>query len=174
MKKEEKVNIVNQITESFKSYPNLYFTDVSNLTVEQTTQLRKLCYKHGVKLQVAKNTFIKKALEKVQITDDELLNSLKGPSSFMYSEVTNAPAKLIKEFRRTNQKPLLKAAYIENMIFVGDNNLDKLVHFKSKEELIADIVFMLNSPIRNLLNALNSGSQKLMGVLETLEKKNEK
>jgi large subunit ribosomal protein L10 len=171
MKKEEKTEIVEQLIESFSQNKSLYFTDVSDLTVDQTTELRKLCYKHGIKLRVSKNTFIRKALERVNIHDEELINALKGPSSIMYSDTINGAAKLIKEFRRTHTKPLLKAAYIDDIVYVGDKNLDALANLKSKNELIADLVMLLNSPMMNLINALNSGGNKIAGILETLGNK---
>jgi large subunit ribosomal protein L10 len=171
MKKEEKFDIVDQLTESFSQNKSLYFTDVSAMTVAQTTELRKLCYKHGIKLRVSKNTFIIKALERVNIQDEELLEALRGPSSIMYSDTINGAAKLIKEFRKTHPKPILKAAYIDHMVYVGDNNLDALAKLKTKNELIADLVAMLNSPMINLVNALNSSKNNLTGILETLGNK---
>jgi large subunit ribosomal protein L10 len=173
MKKEDKVQVLEQLTKNFSEYKNLVFADVSDLTVAQTTELRKLCYKNGVKLQVAKNTFIKKALEKLNITNDELMSALKGPSSIMYAETVNGAAKLIKEFRRTSPKPILKAAYIEETVFIGDSSLDLLVNFKTKEDLLAELIGLLNSPVQNLIGALNSAGNKLSGVLETLGKKEE-
>jgi large subunit ribosomal protein L10 len=173
MKKEDKINILDQLTENFKQYKNLVFADVSDLTVAQTTDLRKLCFKHGIKLQVSKNTFIKKALERINVEDEMLYNALKGPSSVMYAETISGAAKLIKDFRRTNKKPILKAAYIDDIVYIGDENLNILATLKSKEDLIADLVGMLNSQITNLISALNSGSNNISGVLKTLSEKGE-
>jgi large subunit ribosomal protein L10 len=171
MKKEEKFEIVDQLAESFVQYRNLVFTDVSDLTVAQTTELRKMCYKHGIKLRVSKNTFIRKALQKAEIFDEELYKALKGPSSIMYAESINGAAKLIKEFRRTHIKPLLKAAYIDEIVYLGDENLNALANLKTKNELIADLILQLGSPIRNLISALNSAGNNISGVLETLSNK---
>ena len=173
MKKEDKINVLDQLTENFKQYKNLVFADVSDLTVAQTTELRKLCYKHGIKLQVSKNTFIRKALERISVNDEVLYNALKGPSSVLYSESISGAAKLIKDFRRTHKKPILKAAYIDDMVYVGDENLDLLATLKSKEDLIADLVAMLNSPMINLISALNSSKNNITGVLKTLTEKGE-
>jgi large subunit ribosomal protein L10 len=173
MKKEDKINILDQLTENFKQYKNLVFADVSDLTVAQTTELRKLCYKHGIKLQVSKNTFIRKALERISVNDEVLYHALKGPSSVLYAESISGAAKLIKDFRRTHKKPILKAAYIDDMVYVGDENLELLATLKSKEELIADLVAMLNSPMINLIGALNSGKNNITGVLKTLTEKGE-
>jgi large subunit ribosomal protein L10 len=173
MKKEDKINILDQLTENFKQYKNLVFADVSDLTVAQTTDLRRLCYKHGIKLQVSKNTFIRKALERISVEDETLYDALKGPSSVLYAETISGAAKLIKDFRKTHAKPILKAAYIDDMVYIGDENLDVLASLKSKEELIADLVAMLNSPILNLIGALNSSKNNITGVLKTLSDKEE-
>jgi len=173
MKKEEKINILDQLTENFKQYKNLVFADVSDLTVAQTTDLRRLCYKHGVKLQVSKNTFIRKALERISVEDEMLYNALKGPSSVLYAETISGAAKLIKDFRRTHKKPILKAAYIDDMVYIGDENLDLLANLKSKEDLIADLMAILSSPMKNLISALNSGTNNISGVLKTLSEKGE-
>jgi large subunit ribosomal protein L10 len=172
MKKEDKKILVDEIAEKIAD-SNFYVADVSELTSNETVELRKLCYDNGVVLQVSKNTFIKKALDINNIEDEGLIESLKGPSSLMYSESINAPAKLIKEFRKKHKKPILKAAYVENTVYIGDDNLETLVSLKSKEELIADLVALLGSPIRNLLGALNGGN-KIMAVLETLSNKEDK
>ena len=173
MKKEEKINILDQLTDNFKQYKNLVFAYVSDLTVAQTTDLRRLCYKHGVKLQVSKNTFIRKALERISVEDEILYNALKGPSSVLYAETISGAAKLIKDFRRTHKKPILKAAYIDDMVYVGDENLDLLANLKSKEDLIADLIALLSSPMNNLISALNSGTNNISGVLKTLSEKGE-
>ncbi|MEA3496115.1 MAG: 50S ribosomal protein L10 [Bacteroidota bacterium] len=172
MKREEKKELSSLIGEKIKETNNFYITDVSELTVNQTTDLRKLCYDNDVELKVVKNTLIKKAFEIAGINDSELLETIKGPSSIMFSNSINAPAKLIKEFRKTNERPLIKVAYVEENIYVGDDKLEMLANLKSKEELIADVVQLLNSPMKKLISALNGGA-KIMGVLETLSKKEE-
>ncbi|MBL6962569.1 MAG: 50S ribosomal protein L10 [Bacteroidetes bacterium] len=171
MKREEKIELVEQISEKVRDRGNFYLADVSDLTVNQSNELRKLCHQNGIELNVSKNTFIKKALEKVGISDEELLNVLKGPSSLMFAESINAPAKLIKEFRKKYKKPLLKAAFVEEAIYIGDNQLDALVNLKSKEELIADVMLALNSQMYNLIGALNSSKNNISGVLKTLSEK---
>jgi len=171
MKKEIKNEIIDRITDQFKNNKNFYLADVSSLTVNQTNELRKLCYKYGISLNVAKNTFIRKALEKANINDDGLFSTLHGPSSVMFSENFTAPAKLIKEFRRKYKKPVLKAAYVEDMVYIGDNNLDTLLHLKSREELIGELVGLLSTPIRNLISALQSSNNNITGVLKTLSEK---
>jgi large subunit ribosomal protein L10 len=171
MKKEGKIEIVDQLAESLIQYRNLVFTDVSDLTVAETTELRKLCYKHGIKLRVSKNTFIRKALERANIVDEELYSALKGPSSIMYAQTINGAAKLIKEFRRNHVKPLLKAAFIDEIVYLGDKSLDAVANLKSKNELIADLVLQLGSPFSNLISALNSAGNNISGVLKTLSDK---
>jgi len=171
MKKERKYEVVSELAEIIQKNTNFYVADVSDLTVKQTVELRKLCFKNGIELKVSKNTMIIKALASLNIHNHELIEALKGPSSLMFCENVNTPAKIIKEFRKANKKPLLKAAYIEEYVYVGDDQLDALIALKSREQLIADVVALLNSPIRNLISALNGSGQKIMGVLETLSKK---
>lgn len=170
MKKEDKVVLVEELSAKVQEVKNFYIADVSELNAAQTTELRKLCYDQGIELKVSKNTFIRKALEQANINDDSIFEILKGSSSLMFSESVNAPAKLIKEFRKKSDKPVLKAAYVEETTYVGDNYLETLINLKSREELIADVVALLGSPIRNLMSALNGGN-KIMGVLQTLSEK---
>ncbi len=172
MKREEKIALVENLSEKISEKKNFYITDISDLNAAQTVELRKLCYDNGIELKVSKNTFIQKALEKANIKDESLIKVLKGPSSLMFSDSLNAPAKLIKEFRKKNKKPLLKAAYIEETLYIGDENLEALANIKSKDELIADLVALLASPMQQLLSALNAGG-KIASVLETLSKKEE-
>jgi len=170
MKREEKNRIVSEISELMLEKKNFYLTDVSDLTANQTVELRKLCYDKGITLRVSKNTFIVKALEQNGIDDKELIGTLKKPSSLMFSDSITAPALLIKEFRKKYPKPVLKAAYVEETVYVGDNSLETLINLKTREQLIGDVLALLGSPIRNLLSALNGGS-KILAVLETLSKK---
>jgi large subunit ribosomal protein L10 len=171
MKKEQKNEIIERITGQFKTSKNFYLTDVSTLTVNQTNELRKLCFKYGIVLNTAKNTFIKKALEKADIIDENLFSSLHGPSSIMFSESLNGPAKLIKEFRKNYKMPILKAAYVEQTVYIGENSLQALLTLKTKEELLGDVLALLASPIRNLISALKSADGSIMGVLKTLSDK---
>jgi large subunit ribosomal protein L10 len=172
MKKEEKIELVESLTAVFKENQNFYLADVSGLTVNETTVLRKLCYSKGITLKVSKNTFIIKALEKANITDEELLGALKGPSSVMISDSINGPAKLIKEFRKKHKKPVLKAAYVEDTVYVGEENLDVLLNLKTREELIADVVQLLKSPFMNLLSAIH-GPNKISSLLKALSDRKE-
>lgn len=171
MRKEEKSQLIDTLTEQLQNCNNIYITDISDLNVEVTSRLRRLCFKKEVKLIVVKNTLLRKAMERSDKDFSGLYNTLKGATSIMLSEVNNEPAKLIKEFRKTSAKPILKGAYVEEMSFVGDNSLDMLISIKSKNELIGDIVLALQSPARNVISALQSGGQKLSGVLKTLSER---
>jgi large subunit ribosomal protein L10 len=173
MTKEEKNQLIDSLAEQLSSSSTIYITDISNLNSANTTRLRALCYKRNVHLQVVKNTLLKKAMEKTEKDFSGLFSILNGPTSMMISDSGNVPAKLIKEFRRTSDKPIFKGAYVQEMIFVGDNQLDFLVALKSKNELIADVVALLQSPVRNVMSALQSGGQTLTGVLKTLSERPE-
>ena len=174
MKKEEKVVIIGEIAELLNKYPNVYVTDTSALTVAKTNQLRRLCFTNGVKMLVAKNSLIQKAMERNNAEAYEgIFDALKGTSALMFSETGNVPAKLIKEFRKKNDKPLIKGAYIDTAIFLGDNQLDALSAIKSKNELVADIIALLQSPAKNVISALKSGGGKLAGILKTLSERPE-
>ncbi|MBI3240150.1 MAG: 50S ribosomal protein L10 [Flavobacteriia bacterium] len=153
---------------------SLYYIVVvySSYSVETINQLRRRCFQQGITLRVVKNTLLAKAMERVEGRDyGQLPEVLGGPTSIMFSEVGNAPAKLIKEFRKKSEKPLLKGAYIEDAIFVGDNQLDMLVAIKSREELIGDIIGLLQSPAKNVISGLTGGGQKIAGILKTLEER---
>lgn len=173
MKKEEKNLVVKILADDLTNNSNFYIADTSELNAEDTSALRRLCFKREVTLTVVKNTLLRKAMEKTDKDLDELYDILKGPTSIMFSESGNAPAKLIKEFRRTSHKPILKGAYIEETTYIGDEQLDYLVALKSKNELVADIIGLLQSPVSNVMSALQSGSNTLTGVLKTLSEKSE-
>jgi len=175
MKREEKDVIIGEIAELLTQYPNVYVADTSTLTVEKTNQLRRLCFSKGVKMLVAKNTLIRKAMEKKDGESyNDLFKSLKGTSALMFCETGNVPAKLIKEFRKAgSDRPLLKGAYIDTAIFLGDNQLDTLSAIKSKNELIGDIIGLLQSPARNVISALQSGGGKIAGIVKTLSERPE-
>jgi large subunit ribosomal protein L10 len=175
MKREEKDVIIGEITELLTAYPNVYITDTSALTVAKTNQLRRLCFNKGVKMLVAKNSLIRKAMERKDgQAFEELFVSLKGTSALMFCETGNTPAKLIKEFRKGgNQKPLVKGAWIDTAIFLGDSQLDTLASIKSKNELIGDIIGLLQSPAKNVISALKSGGGKLAGIVKTLSERPE-
>ncbi len=169
MKREEKQVIIDNLTEQIKAYKHLYISDISELDAAATQELRKACYNAGIKLIQVKNTLLRVALDGLETNYEEIYTSLAGSSAIMLSETGNAPAKLIKEFRKKHDKPVLKAAYVEECAYVGENQLDALVSIKSKEELLGDIVLLLQSPMQKLISALESGKNTIGGVLKTLE-----
>jgi len=171
MRREEKLAIIDSLAEKFKEYSHFYLTDTAQLNAEDTSALRRKCFENDIKLIVVKNTLLKRALEQSGVNFDELFPVLKGTTSIMFANSGNTPAKLIKEFRKQHDKPVLKAAYVQESIYVGDNMLEALVSIKTKEELIGDIILLLQSPAKNVISALQSGGNKLHGVLETLSKK---
>jgi large subunit ribosomal protein L10 len=174
MKKEDKTQAIETLVEKLANNPHFYLTDISALTVEKTNKLRRMCFDKNISLHVVKNTLLRKAMEKSEGKDyKELYDSLKGSTAIMFSEINSAPAKLIKEFRRTNDKPILKAAYVEESAYVGDNQLDSLASIKSREELIGDIIGLLQSPAKNVISALQSGKNKLAGIVKTLSERPE-
>ena len=174
MKKEEKDIIIGEITELLVKYPNVYITDTSSLTVAKTNQLRRICFAQGVKMLVAKNTLIQKAMEKKDAESfSPIFSALKGTSALMFSDTGNVPAKVIKEFRKKGDKPALKGAYIDTAVFLGDNQLDILAAIKSKNELVGDIIGLLQSPAKNVISALKSSGGKLAGLLKTLSERPE-
>ncbi|MCX6292558.1 MAG: 50S ribosomal protein L10 [Bacteroidetes bacterium] len=173
MRKEEKDVIINEITELLNKYPTIYVTDTSSLTVEKTNQLRRLCFNKGVKMLVAKNTLIQKAMERKSEEYTPIFESLKGTTALMFCEAGNVPAKLIKEFRKKGDRPRLKGAYVETAVFLGDSQLDILIAIKSKNELIGDIIGLLQSPAKNVIGALQSGGGKLAGLVKTLSERPE-
>ena len=172
MKKEEKGLIISKIADTIKEYGCFYVVETSGLDAEKTSALRRACFKDGIKLMVVKNTLLKHALETLDGNYEELFPALKGASSIMCANTGNAPAKLIKNFKKKDDgRPRLKAAYVEETVYVGEDQLDTLASIKSKNELIADVVALLQSPAKNVVSALQSGSNKIHGILETLSKK---
>lgn len=174
MKKEDKNKLIESLVGKLENSSIFYIADTADLNAEQTTKLRRACSKSDIVLQVVKNTLLRKAMEKVNRGYDELYDILKGPTSIMFAETGNAPAKLIKEFRKEFNKPILKAAYIEEAVFIGDDRLDDLSKIKSKDELVADVIALLQSPAKNVISALQSGGGKLAGILKTLSEKEDK
>ena len=170
MRKEEKDLIIESIASTIKEYDNFYLTDVATLNAAKTNQLRAECHKNDIKLRVVKNTLLKKALESLDGDFSELDAALKGNTAIMFSNVANAPAKLIDKYKKDGV-PSLKAAYVQESFYVGAENLAALVNIKSKNELIGDIIGMLQSPMQNVLSGLQSGGNTIHGVLETLSKK---
>ncbi|PTM04265.1 MAG: 50S ribosomal protein L10 [Bacteroidetes bacterium] len=172
MTREEKSREIELLTEALEGSDVMYITDIAGLDAAQTTNLRRLCFKADIKLNVVKNTLLRKAMEKSSKNFEDLYPTLKGSTSIMLSETGNAPAKLIQDFRKKKQtKPVLKGAYIQEAVFVGDHNLEALSALKSKEELVADIIALLQSPAKNVISGLKSGGATLAGLLKTLEER---
>ena len=171
MTREEKSQVIEALTAELAQSSNFYLTDLSGLDAVMTSNLRRACFKANVKLSVVKNTLLEKAMEASEKDFGELPSTLKGNTSVMYSETGNAPAKVIKAFRKKSQKPFLKGAYIEEAIYIGDDQLDLLVDIKSKEELIGEIIGLLQSPAKNVVSALQSSGGKLSGIIKTLSQK---
>jgi len=171
MNKEEKHEVVLALAEQMKEYGNFYITDTSDLTVAKINAIRRRCFESDIKMQVTKNSLIKKAMEAVDGDFTEIYDVLKGSSSIMFSKSGTAPAKLIKELRKKGDKPVLKAAYIDTAIFIGDNQLDALVNLKSKEQLIGEVIGLLQSPAKNVISALKSGGNTIAGLVKTLQER---
>jgi large subunit ribosomal protein L10 len=171
MTREEKSKAISELTEKLGTSTNLYLTDISGLDAQATSNLRRACYKANISLSMAKNTFLDKAMQASDKDFGDLSTILKGNTSIMFSEVGNAPAKVIKAFRKKSEKPVLKGAYIEENVYIGDDQLEALVNIKSREELIGDIISLLQSPAKNVVSALQSGGGKLSGILQTLSNK---
>ncbi len=171
MTREEKAQVIQDLTAEISEAKTLYLTDIEGLNAVQTTALRRACFKAGIRLSVVKNTLLSKAMDASDKDFGELQSVLKGNTSLMFSEAGNAPAKLIKDFRKKSEKPLLKGAYIEEAVYIGDDQIDSLVAIKSREELIGDIILLLQSPAKNVVSGLKSGGGKLAGILQTLAEK---
>ena len=173
MRKEDKQVLIDSILSELKACPNFYLTDVSDLNAEKTSQLRRQCFNSGVKMIVVKNALLHKAMQQMEKDYEGLYDVLKGSTALMLCETGNAPAKLIKNFRKTSDRPILKGAYIEECCYIGDEMLDALCNVKSKNDLIADIIALLQSPMKNVISGLQSGGHKLSGILETLSERPE-
>jgi large subunit ribosomal protein L10 len=172
MNKEEKHDLVLALTEQMKEYGNFYITDTSNLTVAKINNIRRKCFESDITIQVAKNSLIKKAMEAAGGDYTQMYDVLKGSSSILFSKSATAPAKLIKQLRKAgSEKPVIKAAYIDSAIFIGDNQLDTLINLKSKEQLVGEIIGLLQSPAKNVISALQSGGNKLAGIVKTLQER---
>lgn len=171
MTREEKSQVIQDLTAQLADTSTIYLADISGLDAATTSNLRRACFKANVQLAVVKNTLLSKAMEASDKDFGELPDVLKGNTSMLIAKAANAPAKVIKEFRKKSDKPLLKGAYVEEAVYVGDDQLDALVNIKSKEELIGDIITLLQSPAKNVVSALQSGGGKLSGILKTLSEK---
>jgi large subunit ribosomal protein L10 len=171
MTREEKSQVIEDLTAQLTDNSIIYVADISGLNAEATSSLRRACFKAGVQLAVVKNTLLTKAMENSEKEFGELPETLKGNSSILLSETGNAPAKIIKEFRKKSDRPVLKGAYIEEAVYIGDDQLENLVNIKSKEELLGDIIGLLQSPAKNVISALQSGGQTLSGIVKTLSER---
>ncbi len=171
--REEKQVIIDEITERLNDHSHLYIADISGLNAENTHKLRKMCHEKEITLMVCKNTLLKRALNSQEGKFEGIEEVLTGPTSVMLSNTGNLPAKLIKEFRKNNEKPLLKGAYVEESVYLGEESLETLVQIKSKEELVGDIILLLQSPMKNVISSLQSGGNTLTGLLKTLSDKKE-
>lgn len=171
MTREEKSTVIKDLTAQLANSTTIYLADISGLNAQATSDLRRACFKANIKLAVVKNTLLYKAMEASDKDFGDLPSTLKGNTSIMLSETGNAPAKLIQNFRKKSDKPLLKGAFIAEAIYIGDNQLDALVNIKSKEEVIGDIIGLLQSPAKNVISGLKSGGGKLAGILKTLSEK---
>lgn len=172
MKKEDKFKVVENIVQYLQKYPHFYVTDPTGLNAADTMELRRMMYNEKVKMVVVKNTLFKKALEKVDLKIDGINHILKSQSAILFTDTPNLPAKVLKKFRtKDREKPILKGAYVEESLYVGDNSLETLASLKSKKELIADVILQLQSPVQNLLSQLNSAPNTIGGIVKTLSEK---
>ena len=171
MTREEKLDVIQDLTARLGDNSAIYLADISGLNATVTSDLRRACFKADVKLEVVKNTLLAKAMEASDKEFGDLPEVLKGNTSLMFAEAGNAPAKLIKNFRKKSDKPLLKGAYIEEAVYIGDDQLDTLINIKSKEEMVAEVIGLLQSPAKNVISGLKSGGGKLAGILKTLSEK---
>ncbi|MEJ7560104.1 MAG: 50S ribosomal protein L10 [Pedobacter sp.] len=171
MNREEKHELVSALQEKMQEFGNFYIADTSSLSVAKINNIRRKCFESGIEMQVAKNSLIKKAIEGLEGDSSEIYAALKGQSAILFSTSGNAPAKLIKALRKGSDKPVLKAAYIDSSIYVGDNHLDALVTLKTREELVGDIIGLLQSPAKNVISALKSSGSKIAGIVKTLQER---
>ncbi|MDN3583729.1 50S ribosomal protein L10 [Mucilaginibacter flavus] len=171
MNKEEKYDLVLALTEQMKEYGNFYITDTSDLSVAKINDIRRQCFQSEITMKVAKNSLIKKAMEAAGSDYEPIFEVLKGSSSILFSKSATAPAKLIKQLRKKGDKPVLKAAYIDSAIFIGDNQIDTLIKLKSKEQLIGEVIGLLQSPAKNVVSALQSGGTIIAGLVKTLQER---
>ena len=173
MTRSEKFQVIEDLKVKFSESQYFYFADSSTLTVEQVNKLRRICFEKGIEVQVVKNTLAQKAMEAGDKAADfeGMFGALAGPTTVFFADAGNAPAKVIKEFRKNFEKPVLKAAYIDSDIFIGDENLDMLATLKSKDELVGEIIGLLQSPAKNVISALKSSGGTIAGILKTLEER---
>ena len=173
MTRKEKGEVLEALTQKFRDAEFFYVADTSTLTVAESNELRAAAHEAGVTVQVVKNTLARKALEAVaeEKNAEGIYEALQGPTALMFGESAKAPASIIKEFRRTHERPVLKGAYIDSAIYLGDDHLDALTKIKSREELVGDVILLLQSPAKNVVSALSSGGQTISGLLKALEER---
>ena len=180
MTRAEKANVIAELKDKISNSSSFYLADSSTLPVADINQLRRVCFEKGLEFRVAKNTLIKTAFEQIEGKEySELYGVLKGHTSIIFTETGNLPAKILKEYRAKNKKkdqverPILKAAYIEESVYIGDDQLELLTKVKSKQDLLGEIILLLQSPAKNVVSALQSGGHKLSGILKTLSEREE-
>lgn len=171
MKKTEKSTIINDLTSRINEYSHFYVTDTFGMNAGDTSNLRRLCFKQDVKMIVVKNTLFKKAIEQSEKQIEGLDSALKGTSAVLFSNTGSLPAKLIKEFRKRGTVPVFKGAFVEESVYIGESQLEALASIKSKEELLGDVIALLQSPMKNVVSALQSGGSTIHGILKTLGEK---
>ena len=172
MTREEKDLQIKELTQMLADNSVLYLTDATGLNAEETTQLRRACYKNDVHMRVVKNTLLRRAMEAAEGTDfSELYEVLSGQTALLVGNVGNAPAKILKEFRKKSNMPTLKAAYVEESTYLGDDQIDALTAIKSKDELVAELIALLQSPMKNVVGALNSGGNTVSGLVKALQER---
>ncbi|MEQ8325270.1 MAG: 50S ribosomal protein L10 [Vicingaceae bacterium] len=168
MTRQEKEKAIAELKETVSNNNVIYLSDISGIDAEKTSKLRRLCHSRGISLQVVKNTMLRQAFEGSDKNFEPFYIALKGNTSIMIAEAGNAPAKLIKEFRKKEDRPTLKGAFIDESFYIGDEHLEVLSTLKSKEELIGDIIALLQSPAKNVVASLQSGSQTIAGLVKAL------
>ena len=173
MTRDEKNKAIDELNNQLVENKNFYLTDISGLNASGNSDLRRLCFKSDVQIQVIKNTLLRKAMEKNIIDFEEMYDSLKGNTAIMFADSSNAPAKIIKEFRKKEDKPILKSAFIEESFYFGDDQVEVLCSLKSKEELIGEIITLLQSPPKTVISSLQSAGGKISGILKTLSERSE-
>lgn len=171
MRKEDKSTMVNELLENLNEYNHFYVTEAGGLNAEVSSNLRRECFNKEVKMVMVKNTIFQKALEQLEGDYEEIYPTLKGTTAIMFSNTGNVPAKLIKEFSKDNEKPTLKGAFVEESMYVGADQLEALCSIKSKDELLGDVIGLLQSPMKNVVSALQSGGSTIHGLLQTLAEK---
>ena len=171
MKKTDKSALIKELSGKINEYNHFYVTDTLGLNAASTSDLRRLCFQKDIKMMVVKNTLFKLALEQSDKNVEGMDEAFKGTSAVLFCNTGNVPAKLIKDFRKKKELPLLKGAFVEESVYLGGEQLEVLTNIKSKEELLGDVIGLLQSPAKNVISALQSGGTKIHGILQTLSEK---